>query len=215
MGVGDGREICNGNYSGGIVVEWSAALLERMGALTWRQRSALRRIVETVGEGGSLESLLHGPGKICTSRTYYRRAGGWNGQERWRAALSLAQEEYDRQRLSESVTQAAERIRRAAPTAVELAEQVVLVTLRGGEAEEELPALEVLAAVMAGGEVVPGQVRAATALLGKGLQAALSILDRADIETAVKAAGTEEARWAGLLEELREVADEEAEGATI
>ena len=195
-------------------VEWSEELLERMAALTWRQRSALRRVVETVGEGGSIRSLLTGPDKVCTTRTYYRRKGGWNSQERWRAALALAQEEYDRQRLSESVTLAAERIRRASLTSVELAEAVVLLALRGSE-EDESSALRTLARVMMEGEGQPGQVRAATAVLARGLQAALSILDRADIETAVKSAGGEETRWAGLLEELREVADEGPEGGGV
>jgi hypothetical protein len=59
------------------------------------------------------------------------------------------------------------------------------------------------------------KVRAATLLLRvraraieRGMRAAMGVLDRADIETAVKSAGGEEAEWRGLLEELRGLADE-------
>ena len=197
-----GAEGCFGEELWGLLAE-----------LTAKQRAAIPRIVEHVGEGGSLTSLLRtsknkGPHTICAWNTYYRRPRGWHHQERFRAALERAQREYDEARLRTAVEEAAERLRRAAPSAVELAEAVVVAVLTGESARVPTPVARLLA-LMEGAEKEGDQIRAASALLSQALRSGLSILDRADIETAVKNTGGEAAQWAGLLEELRDMGDEE------
>lgn len=188
---------------------FSAELRELMSELTPKQRAAIPRLVR-VGHGETYRSLLRGPDKICAVRTFYHRPRGWWHQPAFRAALAQAQKEFDALQLETAVEEAAERLRRAAPTAVELAEAVVLAALRGCEADgEQVTSLSRLQALMEDAKREGDQIRAASALMGRGLQAALSILDRADIETAVKGAGGAEERWADLLQELRGAGDDE------
>jgi len=183
-----------------------------MGRLTPRQREAIPRLVRALAEGTTMRALLKGEDRICAWSTYYRPRRGWYHQPFFREVLAQAQREYDAARLRTAVEDAAERMRRAAPTAVELAEQVVVTVLRG-DREGDIPSpLETLLRMTQTGQEKTGQVHAATALLGKGLQAALSILDRADIETAVKSAGGDAAVWRDLLEELRDVGGRRSNG---
>ena len=199
---------------------FSDELLAMLGGLTARQRAAIPQIVATLAEGGALSRLIRGgprrkdrPGSgegICAWHTYYGRKG-WSHNPQFVAALERARKEYDAALLRDAVDEAAERLRRAAPASARAAEAIVQALLRGSD-EAGIPSpLETLLKITQDGGAGRGQVQAASALLGKGLQAALSILDRADIETAVKSAGGAEAEWRGLLEELRGGGDEDAD----
>ncbi len=205
--------------------EFSARLQTLMSQLTPKQRAAIPRLME-VGRGVSYRSLLRGPDKICAVRTFYHRPRGWWHQPAFRAALALARKEFDAVQLETVVEDAAARLRRAAPTAVEMAEAVVLAALRGCDREPDdeqagagrVTSLSKLQTLMQSAERQGDQIRAASVLTGRGLQAALSILDRAGLETAVKAASGDEGRWEELLQELRgadEVADVGAKADNI
>ena len=202
---------------------FSGELLAMLDGLTAKQRAAIPLIITTMAEGGTLSRLIRGgprrkdrPGKgegVCAWHTYYGRKG-WSHNPRFVAALERARGEYDALLLRGSVEEAADRLRRAAPASAKAAEAVVQALLRGSD-EAGIPSpLETLLKITQNGEAGRGQVQAASALLGKGLQAALSILDRADIKTAVKSAGGTEAEWRGLLEELRGGGDEDADKET-
>lgn len=193
--------------------QFSAELQELICELTPKQRAAIPRIVERLGGGGSLRSLLRGAGKICTERTFYHRPRGWWHQPAFRAALARARKEFDVIQLETAVEASAERLRRAAPTAVELAEKMVLTALHGLDPDEceQVTSLSKLQELMTGAVKDGDQIRAASVLMGRGLQAALSILDRADIETAVKGARGAEEQWTDLLKELRETGNEVAD----
>jgi hypothetical protein len=194
--------------------EPSERLLGLMEALTPQQRRAVPRIVEALMGGEPLTGLLKGEGKICAWKTYYQKPRGWAHQETFQAALQAALREYDQARLQVAVRDAAERMRRATPLAAELAEATVRACLTG-EAERVPPPIWHLLVEMGAVEGKVGAckdsdaIRAASVLLSKGLQAALGILDRADIQTAVKSTGSEADLFRRWIEELRAAGDED------
>lgn len=189
-------------------VEFSERVIGMLAALTQRQRAAIPRLVETLAEGGSVRSLLHGPDKICTERTFYRKGRGWSHQPYFREVWRQAQEEYERLRLTRSVEDAAERLRRLTPRAVEAA-GLVMAGLFGDEEQGLTAPVATLLQAAQDGELKPGQVRAGSVLLARGLQAAVSILDRADIKTAMKGTGGDAQRVREWLAELRQAGDGE------
>jgi len=190
---------------------FSQELLAKMERLSPKQREAIPRLVRALADGVRMRELLRGKDRICAWSTYYRPGRGWKHQARFQEALAQARREYDVARLQTAVEDAAEEMRRTTPLAA--------AVLRG-MIEGAPPALEKLLLALEGEEMGPLEFRAADRLLAKGARAAVDVLDRADIETAVKSAGGEAAEWRGLLEDLRRVADEpvadvEAEGGDL
>lgn len=197
----------------------SDELAELLAGLTAKQRAAIPVLVQTLAEGGSVQRLLRGGPRrankpaagegICNWTTFYRKRRGWAHNPQFQQALEQARKEYDQAVLRSSVQDAAERLRRAAPKSVEAAEAIVDALLRGDGEAGILSPIETLLRISGQGETKRGQVKAALGLVGQGLRAALSILDRADIETAVKQQSGDEARWASLLQDLRGLEDED------
>jgi len=203
-------------------------LLLKMSRLTARQREAIPRLVRALADGSTMRALLRGPDRICCWSTYYKPSRGWYHNAAFRDALEQARREYDAARLKTAVDEAAATLRRTTPLAARVLEQEIVHGLRSldadGPDEEctfEERSLRLLARVAEGAV----QLRALQALSkirsgerGRGLRAAEAVLDRADIETAVKSAGGAEAEWHTMLEELRglgddeQVADVDAEG---
>ena len=195
-------------------------LLLKMSRLTARQREAIPRLVRALADGSTMRALLRGPDRICCWSTYYKPGRGWYHNEAFREVLEQARREYDAARLKTAVEEAAATLRRTTPLAARVLEQEIVRGLRSLELEVpdeectfEERSLRCLARVTADG---PLQVRALEALSkmraaerGRGLKAATAVLDRADIETAVKSAGGAEAEWRAMLEELRGLGDDE------
>ena len=196
-------------------------LLLKMSRLTPRQREAIPRLVRALADGRTMRDLLRGPDRICCWSTYYKPSRGWYHNVAFREALEQARREYDAARLKTAVEEAAATLRRTTPLAARVLEQEIVKGLRALELEVpdeectfEERSLRLLARVAEGAV----QLRALEALSkirgaerGRGLKAATAVLDRADIETAVKSAGGAEAQWRGLLEELRSDTDEVAD----
>jgi hypothetical protein len=196
---------------------WSVELQAELQELTPKQQRAIPRIVEALASGRTLTSLLQGPGKICAWKTYYQRPRGWHHQARFQRVLAQAQAEYRQALMLRVVDEAAEDLRLLTRPAVQLA-GAVLQAVISGQVEGDVPApVEVLLQLMRGegADCVEVQQRrlAADSLLSKGLAAAFQLLDRADIKTAVKSTGGDAQRWADLLQELRDVGDEDGEVA--
>jgi len=172
-----------------------------MERLTVRQQWALPLIVRARGEGKPWEDILKGANKVCNWRTFWDGKRGWYHQELFREVLGQAQREYDAAVLRTSVQDAAEGLRRAAPLASkalgELIEGMVegLVEMRALMRDEEPALLKK--------DNVAMRFRAVDRLVSQGRQAAVAVLDRADIETAVKGQGGADERFAALLAELR------------
>jgi len=199
-------------------------LLLKMSRLTPRQREAIPRLVRALADGRTMRELLRGPDRICCWSTYYKPGRGWYHNEAFRQVLEQARQEYDAARLKTAVEEAAATLRRTTPLAARVLEQEIVRGLRALDAEVpdeectfEERSLRLLARVAEGAV----QLRALEALSkirgaerGRGLKAATAVLDRADIETAVKSAGGAEAEWRGLLEELRSETDEVADVET-
>ena len=206
---------------------FSQDLLERMAGLTAKQREAIPRLVRALSEGQTMRELLTGEDRICCWSTYYRPERGWYHQAEFRGVLEQARQEYDAAILRSAVDEAAEVLRRTTPLAARVLEAEVMAGLqaqRDGEAVtfeerklrllaekgEEGVALRALALLM----------RERGSTRQRGMRAAAGVLDRADVETAVKSAGGAEAEWRDLLEELRglndgEVADVDAEAGDL
>jgi len=194
---------------------FSQDLLARMAELTAKQRAAIPRLVRALAEGQTMRELLQGPDRICCWSTYYRPERGWYHQPVFRSVLQQAQNEYDSAILRLAVDEAAEVLRRATPLAAQVLQAEVMAGLqaqRDGEPvtfeerklrllvdhAEEGVALRALALLLR----ERGQTRQ------RGMRAAAGVLDRADVETAVKSAGAAEAEWRDLLEELRGLSDD-------
>lgn len=210
---------------------FSDDLLDKLSALTARQREAIPRLVRALADGRTMRELLRGPDRICCWSTYYKPGRGWYHNEAFREALEQARREYDAARLKTAVEEAAATLRRTTPLAARVLEQEIVRGLRSLDADVpddectfEERSLRLLARVAEGAV----QLRALEALSkirgaerGRGLKAATAVLDRADIETAVKSAGGAEAEWKAMLEELRglgddeQVADVEPEGSDL
>lgn len=94
----------------------SSALQSLFAALSPSQVSGIIRIVEAELAGRSIESLFHGPDKICNRSTYYR-AKGWSSKSTFVEALTLARKEIRSQRLSSAVDEAIEELKLATPAA--------------------------------------------------------------------------------------------------
>jgi len=183
------------------VDEFSGELLKRMERLTVKQRRAILVIVRARGEGRPWEQILKGENKVCNWRTFWDGKRGWYHQEFFREVLGQAQREYDAAVLRTSVQDAAEGLRRAAPLASEALMELIggmsdaVAEMRALVSEEE-PALF-------GKDMLAVRFRAVQDLMRQGRQAAVAVLDRADIETAVKGQGGADERFAALLAELR------------
>lgn len=197
---------------------FSQDLLARMAGLTAKQRLAIPRLVRALAEGQTMRELLRGPDRICCWSTYYRPGRGWYHQAEFRLVLEQAQKEYDAAVLRSAVDEAAEVLRRATPLAAQLLQVEVTAGLRS---QREVPKEDLsfeerkLRLLVDHGE--EGVVLRSLALLlrergqarQRGMRAAAGVLDRADVETAVKSAGGAEAEWRDLLEELRGLSDGE------
>jgi len=181
--------------------EFSTELLKRMERLTPKQRLAIPQIVRWRGENRPWKGLFQGEERVCNEATFWRRDRGWWHQELFREVLTQAQREYDAAVLRTSVQDAAEGLRKAAPLATELLGVLIAVALRGLD-ENTPPAARKMVA-LTGDEKPSVMLRAADRLLAMGMKAALGVLDRADIETAVKGLGGADERFAALLAELR------------
>jgi len=193
-------------------------LLLKMSRLTARQREAIPRLVRALADGSTMRALLRGPDRICCWSTYYKPGRGWYHNEAFHEVLEQARREYDAARLKTAVEEAAATLRRTTPLAARVLEQEIVRGLRSlddvpdDECTFEERSLRLLARVAEGAV----QLRALEALSkirgaerGRGLKAATAVLDRADIETAVKSAGGAEAEWKAMLEELRGLGDDE------
>ena len=178
-------------------VAFSDELLTRLARLTNKQRAGLLRMVETRAAGLPMRRLFEGPDKICSLRTYYsKKSNGWSHQPEFKAALEMAERQYLRARMETSVAISAEMIRTAGPVSVELAETLVKNALYIA-----LPALTEPNALGAPSVSAHGRVLAA------GLKAGLSLLDRADLETAVKGLSGDSQKFEQLLWELRGIGE--------
>jgi len=198
---------------------FSDDLLTKMGRLTARQREAIPRLVRALADGSTMRALLRGPDRICCWSTYYKPGRGWYHNVAFREVLEQARREYDAARLKTAVEEAAATLRRTTPLAARLLEEHIIVGLRAvsGDVPDEMLTFEArqlrALARNAGGPVA---LRALDLLIrgdgadrSRGLKAAAAVLDRADIETAVKSAGGAEAEWRAMLEELRGLGDDE------
>jgi len=181
---------------------FSAELLRRMERLTPQQRRAIPVIVRWRAENKPWKGLFQGEERICNEATFWRRDRGWWHQGLFREVLTQAQREYDAAVLRTSVQDAAEGLRKAAPLASELLGELIAVALWGLD-EDTPPAAQKMMALMGLDEKPAVVLRAADRLLAMGMKAALGVLDRADIETAVKGLGGADERFAALLTELR------------
>ena len=175
--------------------------MKRMERLTVKQRRAVPLIVRARGEGRPWEAILKGEDKVCNWRTFWDGKRGWYHQELFREVLGQAQRGYDAAVLRTSVQDAAEGLRRAAPLASKALGQLIegmiegLVEMRALVREEECELVK--------GDHVAVRFRAVQELVRQGRQASVAVLDRADIETAVKGQGGADERFAVLLAELR------------
>ena len=183
------------------VDEFSAELLKRMERLTVRQRRAIPLIVRARGEGRPWESILKGEGKVCNWRTFWDGKRGWYHQELFREVLGQAQREYDAAVLRTSVQDAAEGLRRAAPLASDALMELI-IGMSDAVAEMRALVVEEEPEFFRKDQLVL-RFRAVQDLVRQGRQAAVAILDRADIETAVKGQGGADERFAALLADLR------------
>lgn len=197
---------------------FSQDLLARMAGLTAKQRAAIPRLVRALAEGQTMRELLRGADRICCWSTYYRPERGWYHQAEFRSVLALAQKEYDAAILRSAVEEAAEVLRRATPLAAQLLQVEVTAGLRSQrEAPVEELSFEERKLRLLVDHAEQGVALRALALLlrergqarQRGMRAAGGVLDRADVETAVKSAGGAEAEWRDLLEELRGLSDGE------
>lgn len=209
---------------------FSEDLLQKKGKLTPRQQAALPALVVAYHEG-RVRQLLRGPDRPCAWSTFYRPDRGWYNQPLFREVLEQARREYEDYLLRVAVDEAASLLRRTtlisarvlegevrealeiqAPSRREddlsFAERQLYLLINHGDESIRVRALGTLARLY-------GSIRS------RGMKAATEVLDRADIETAVKSAGGAEAEWRGLLEELRglaedgEMADVEAEAGGV
>ena len=195
-------------------LEFSDELLKRIERLTPKQRRAIPRLVRARAEGMAWKAIFESDARPCNWRTYWDRKRGWRYQPSFSEALAQAQREYDAAVLRTSVQDAAEGLRKAAPLATELLQMVVLRALAaaaggGVERGEAGRALEGMLTdekrkLAAAGRLLTEDGR----ITERGLRAALGVLDRADIETAVKGLSGADERWAALLAELRGDGDE-------
>ncbi len=94
----------------------SSALQSLFAELSPSQVAGIIRIVEAELAGRSIESLFHGPDKVCNRSTYYR-AKGWSSKPAFVEALSLARKEIRSQRLQSAVDDAIEELKLATPAA--------------------------------------------------------------------------------------------------
>jgi len=96
--------------------ELQAALAQ----LSGKQSEAVIRIAQTELAGGTIESLLSGPYKICSYSTFYHKArGGWAHKPAFQDALALARREVRAQRISGAVDDAISKLKETAPLAAE------------------------------------------------------------------------------------------------
>jgi len=180
---------------------FSRELLARMERLTVKQRRSIPVIVRARGEGRTWEQILKGERKVCNWRTFWDGKRGWYHQELFREVLGQAQREYDAAVLRTSVQDAAEGLRRAAPLATDALGELIrgmvvaLAEMRALVVEEEPGLLEKQNLAL--------RFRAVQDLVRQGRQAAVAVLDRADIQTAAKGLGGADERFAALLAELR------------
>jgi len=198
---------------------FSQELLDQMAELTPLQRAAIPRLVRAAHEGVSKRDLLTGEDRICAWSTYYRPGRGWHHQEEFQAVLERAKREYDAAVLRTAVDEAAEVLRRTTPLAAQMLSGEVragLQVLRGDVSKDEMSFAErqLWLLIEHGDDAV--KMRAAQILLrerkvarDRGLRAATGVLDRADVETAIKSAGGDAAEWRDMLEELRGLEDGE------
>lgn len=204
---------------------FSQELLHRMEELTPMQRRAIPRIVATLAQGGALTSLLSGgPARankpasnaeaICSWKTWYHRPKGWSHQAAFTAALEQAQQEFDEALMERAVDEAAERMKRMTLLAVDLAEKVLNAALMGDQVENLPPAVQTLLTLMEEGETESTRRLAAQALLTKAMTTGFGVLDRADVATAIKASGADAQRWEAMLDELRDL-EEDEDGETM
>jgi hypothetical protein len=89
-----------------VDIVWSEQLLAQLERLTPKQAAAVPRLAETLVRGGSVDSLLAGPGRICARQTYYGRPRGWSHQVEFQEALELAKREYRQALARDSVEEA-------------------------------------------------------------------------------------------------------------
>jgi hypothetical protein len=220
------------NDSSGVEWEFSAKLMEQMAALTPKQRAAIPQIVRRLAEGGSLSSLLSsGPKRrnmpepseaICAWNTYYRRPRGWAHNEKFRAALAQARQEYERILLQTAVQDSADELRRTTLLATACLRQEIAAVVKAQQGEDVqpeemlLPQRTLVELMEDARETSSVKLRAADRLMrneeraqDRAIKASLGVLDRADIQTAVKSAAGEGAEFRALLEELQGLGDEE------
>ena len=198
-------------------MRFSEEFEERVGRLTPRQQAAIVRMVPVLGNGGSLRSLTSGPDKVCAWLTYWRaaskagsgsnRSPGWRHQPEFQAALALGLEEYRAGRL-QAVERAAEELRAGSEEAAELARAIVRGVL--GAEDGVPPVVRELLAVLLGKDTSSrDRVAAGRVLMAQGLRSAMTILDRAGVETAVQAQGGDMQReWVEALRAVGKQGDD-------
>lgn len=199
----------------------SSALQDLFAELSPAQVGGIIRIVEAELAGRSIESLFHGPDKICNRSTYYR-AKGWSSKPAFVEALTMARKEIRSQRLSSAVDEAIEELKLATPAAArDLRRQVtgderaiaaLVECVQNSSIEVEIRqvavnsigaigtprATEVLIDLLNTVDLLALKISILTALgkAGAGLDtqrrmADVAVLDRADRKTADKAAESE------------------------
>ena len=169
-----------------------------------QQQVGALRMIRVLGEGGSIRSLITGPDKICAWATYYKRTG-WAYQDEFQAVVKLGLEEYRAGKV-EAVGRAAEVLRGASVEAAELSRAIVRGVL-GGDMDGVPPAVRELVRMLVDEDARDSdRVSAGRVLLNQGLRSAMTILDRADVETAVKEQSGDMARVQEWVEALRDAA---------
>lgn len=191
-------------------MRFSEEFEERVATLTPRQQAAIVRMVPVLGNGGSIRSLTSGPDKVCAWRTYWKPTG-WRYQADFQAALALGLEEYRAGRL-QAVERAADDLRAGSEEAAELARAIVRGVL--GEVDNVPPVVRELLGVLLGDETSNrDRVAAGRVLMAQGLRSAMTILDRAGVETAVRDQGGDAQKLQDWLQDLKAEGQEPEKGA--
>jgi len=195
-------------------VQFSQEFEARLAELRSRQQQVgALRMIRVLGDGGSIRSLITGPDKICAWATYYKRTG-WAYQEEFQAVVKMGLEEYRAGKV-EAVARAAGVLRGASVEAAELARAIVRGVM-GEDVSDMPPAVRGLVEVLTDEKARQSdRVSAGRALLNQGLRSAMTILDRADVETAVKEQGGDVAKVAEWVAALREAAEPGETGGQV
>lgn len=169
--------------------KFSDDLMAEMAELTPKQQRAIPIFLlnEMVGKN-RLPLFGKGPKYITTQSTWYTT---WGNDQRFTSTLKRARSEYLQGVMQASLEIAAAELRRVSPDAVRLLAKTIA---NAREISENLDIYATLTNIITGADVTDKDkmtaARALTEILKAGIGAANSLLDRADVLTAIKGMGS-------------------------